>query len=54
MVRLTFLEKKFAFQSELSTYSLILFKKKIEIFLIQGVVQSQPNWCHRLPVMFEL
>ena len=28
MVRLTFLEKKFVFQSEFSTYSLILFSKK--------------------------
>ena len=27
MVRLTFLEKKFVFQSEISTFSLILFSK---------------------------
>ena len=27
MVRLTFVEKKFAFESEISTYSLILFSK---------------------------
>ena len=31
MVRLTFLEKKFVFQSEISTYSLILFSKNSEI-----------------------
>ena len=31
MVRLTFTEKKFVFQSEISTYSLILFSKNSEI-----------------------
>ena len=30
------------------------FSKNIEIFMNQGVVQSQPNWCPRLPVMFGL
>ena len=34
-VRLTFLEKKFVFQSELSTYSLILFQKKTKFYRIK-------------------
>ena len=42
MVRLTFLEKKLVSQSEILTYSLILFSK-IEISSGQGVVQSEPN-----------
>ena len=28
--------------------------KNIEILSNQGVVQSQPNWCPRLPVMLGL
>ena len=28
--------------------------KNIEILSNQGVVQSKPHWCHRLPVMFGL
>ena len=43
MVCLMFLEKKFVFQSEISTYSPILFSKNSEILLNQGVVQSEPN-----------
>ena len=46
MVRLTFLEKKFVFQSEISTYSLTLFSKNSEnseILLGQEVVQSEPT-----------
>ena len=35
MVRLTFLEKKVVFQSEISTYSLILFSKNIEILSVK-------------------
>ena len=42
IVRLTFLEKKFVFQSEISTYSLIFFRN-IEILSGQGAVQSEPN-----------
>ena len=42
-VRLTFLEKKFVFQSELSTYSLILFSKLWKFLSDQGVVQSEPK-----------
>ena len=38
IVCLTFLEKKFLFQSEISTYSLILFFKNIEILWDQIVV----------------
>ena len=39
-VSLTFLEKKFVSQSELSTYSIF---KNIEILSDQGVVQSEPK-----------
>ena len=28
--------------------------KNIEILSNQGVVQSKPHWCHRLPVMLGL
>ena len=35
----------------LFAYSIL---KNIEILSNQGVVQSQPNWCPRLPVMFGL
>ena len=35
MVRLTFLEKKEVFQSEISTYSLILFLKNSEILSVK-------------------
>ena len=35
MVRLTFLEKKLVFQSEISTYSLILFSKNSEILSVK-------------------
>ena len=35
MVRLTFLEKKEVFQSEISTYSLILFSKNSEILSVK-------------------
>ena len=34
MVGLTFLEKKLVFQSEISTFSLILFSKKVEFLLV--------------------
>ena len=54
MDRLTFLEKKFVFQSEISTFSLILISKNSEIFSGQGIVQSEPNWYPRLPVTFRL
>ena len=46
MVRLTFLEKMFVFQSEISNYSLIIaysIFKKIEYFLGQGGAQIRPN-----------
>ena len=36
---------------DLFAYSIF---KNIEFLLNQWVVQSQPNWCPRLPVMFEL
>ena len=36
---------------DLIAYSIL---KNIEFLSNQGVVQSPPNWCHRLPVMFEL
>ena len=36
---------------DLFAYSIL---KNIEILLNQGVVQSQLNWCPRLPVMFGL
>ena len=36
-------KKKFVFQSEISTNSLILFSKNIEFLSDQGVVQSEPN-----------
>ena len=49
MIHLTFLEKKFVFQSEISTYSLILFFKNIEISSAQGVVQIKPNWEWSIP-----
>ena len=42
MVRPTFLEKKFVFQSELSTFAYSIFKN-VEILSHQGVVQSEPN-----------
>ena len=40
MVCLTFLEKKFVFQSEISTYSLILFSKNSEILLDKELSKS--------------
>ena len=46
IVHLTFLEKKFVIQSEISTYSLIIEYssfKNIGILLGQGVVQIRPN-----------
>ena len=46
--------KKVVFQSEITTYSHILFLKKIEILSDQGVVQSEPNLYPRLPVLFRL
>ena len=54
MVRLTFLEKKFVFQLEISTYSPILFSKNCEILSGQGVVQSEPKWYSKLPVTIRL
>ena len=35
MVRLTFLEKKFVFQSEMSTFSLILFSKIVKFYQVK-------------------
>ena len=40
---IAYLGKKFVFQSEISTFSLILFSKKKEILSGQGVVQSELN-----------
>ena len=45
------LEKKFVFQSEISTYSLILFSK-IEILSGQAVVQMEPNSVWSIPRLF--
>ena len=45
-VHLTFLEKKFVFQSELATYSLIIaysIFKSLEFLLGEGFVQIRPN-----------
>ena len=42
IVRLTFLEKKFVFQSEFRLFAYSIFKN-IEILSGQGVVQSEPN-----------
>ena len=43
MVRLTFLEKKFVFQSELSTYSLILFSKISKFYRIKELFKVNQN-----------
>ena len=43
------LGKKFVFQSEISSYSLILFLKNIEILSGQGVVQIKPNSLWSIP-----
>ena len=40
MVRLTFLEKKLVFQSEISTFSLSENSENSEFLLGQGVVQT--------------
>ena len=46
VVCLTFLENKFVFQSEFSTYSIF---KIIEVLSGQGVVQIKPNSVWRIP-----
>ena len=42
-VRLTFLEKKFVFQSELSTHSLILFSKIYKFYRIKELFKVNQN-----------
>ena len=48
MIRLTFDEKKFVFQLEISTFSLIIFSKTDEMLSGQGFVSSEQNWYHIL------
>ena len=52
IVGIACLDKKFVFQSEISTYSLIIrlfFFKMIEILSDQGVVQIEPNSVSSIP-----
>ena len=43
MVRLTFLEKKLGFHSEISTYSLILFSKNSDILPVKELFKVNQN-----------
>ena len=52
IVGISCLDKKFVFQSEISTYSLIIrlfFFKNIEILSDQGNVQTKPNTVSSIP-----
>ena len=39
MARLAFLEKKFVFQSEISTFSLILFSKIVKFYRVKELFE---------------
>ena len=57
LVRLTFLEKCSYFNRKYQLIRLIFAYstfENIEILSDQGVVQSEPNWHHRLPVLLRL
>ena len=53
MVRLTFLKKVCILIGIIDLFAHTILKN-IEIISNQGVVESQPNWCPRLPVKFGL
>ena len=54
LVRLLFLEKKGRFSiGNFDSFAYSIFKNK-EISTGQGVVQSEPNWYPRLPLLFTL
>ena len=54
MVHLTFLEKKLVFQTEMLTFSRILFSKKWNFSRVKELLKIEPNWYPRLPVQFRL